>query len=171
MKKIMLLFVFLMAGMGLNAQTDAIDAFFQEYVDDPRFTVVYISPRLMGLFQNMDVDEWDMDDDDAATFLKITKGLKGLRILTTDGGDADGLYEEAVKKIDTSGYEVLMKVRDNDGSNLNFYIKENEDNTISELFLIAGGAGEEFVLLSFVGNMSLDEVTKMAKEIEDKNRH
>ncbi len=171
MKKLLILLTFLMASSGLRAQADAIDAFFKEYIDDPRFTVVYIGPKLFDMFGDMEINGVEFDDAEDEAAMKVIKGLKGLRILTSEE-DTGQLYAEAMKKIDTSDYELLMKVRDNDGSNVDFFIKENGDsNKISELFMIAGGKGEEFVLLSFVGNMSLDEVTKMAKGIKNKNRN
>ena len=158
------------AGTALQAQADAIDTFFKQYIDDSRFTVVYIGPRLFQLFGDMEINGVDFEDDDDEAVLEIAKGLKGLRILTAEV-DSDNLYEEAIKKIDTTDYELLMKVRDNDGSNLDFYIKENEDKKISELFMIGGGRGEDFVMISFIGNMSLDEVTKMARGIKNKDRN
>jgi hypothetical protein len=118
----------------------------------------------------MEINGVDFEDEDDEAVLEIAKGLKGLRILTAEE-DSDHLYEEAIKKIDTSDYELLMKVRDNDGSNLDFYIKENADKKISELFMIGGGRGEDFVMISFIGNMNLDEVTKMARGIKNKNRY
>jgi hypothetical protein len=170
MKKLIVLFALVIAGTGLQAQADAIDTFFKQYLDDPRFSVIYIGPRLFQMFGDMELDGVEFDDEEEEAVLEIAKGLKGLRILTAEE-DIDGLYEEAMRKIDTSGYEILMKIRDNDGSNLDFFIKENGDNKISELFMIAGGDGEDFVLMSFVGNMSIDEVTKMAKGIKNKNRN
>ncbi len=170
MKKLIVLFAMMLAGMSLNAQADAIDSFFKQYIDDPRFTVVFISPRLFSLFDKMDFDDDDFDDDEDEAILRATKGLKGLRILTADDYSNE-LYDEAIKKINTTDYEILMKVRDRDGSNLDFYIKESAENKISELFLIAGGDRDEFVLISFVGSMNLDDVTKIAKDIEKKNRY
>ncbi len=171
MKKLLILLTFLMAGMSLQAQADAIDTFFKQYIDDPRFTVIYIGPRLFTMLGDMEIEGLEFDDEDDEAAMKVMKGLKGLRILTSEE-DTDQLYKEAMKKIDTSDYELLMKIRDNDGSNVDFFIKENGDtDKVSELFMIAGGKGEEFVLISFVGKMSLDDVTKMARGIKNKNRY
>ncbi len=170
MKKLFVLFALLIAGISAQAQADAIDAFFKQYIDDSRFTVVYIGPRLFQMFGDMEINGVEFDDEEDEAVLEIAKGLKGLRILTSDQ-DVDELYEEAMKKIDTSDYELLMKVRDNDGSNLDFFIKENGEKKVSELFMIAGGDGEDFVMISFVGNMSIDDVTRMARGIKNKNRY
>lgn len=170
MKKLIVLFAVVIAATGLQAQADAIDTFFKQYIDDPRFTVVYIGPRLFQMFGNMELDGVEFDDEEDEAVLEIAKGLKGLRILTAEE-DADNLYNEAIKKIDTSDYELLMKVRDNDGSNLDFFIKENGDKKVRELFMIGGGDGEDFVMISFIGSMSIDEVTRMARGIKNKNRY
>lgn len=148
----------------LSAQPNAIDSYFQKYMDDDRFTVVYISSKLLNLFGEIDLGDHEMDDDEAESFKKIAAGLQGLRILTTEE-NSEEFYKEALDKIQTTDYEILMTVKDNDGQNFNFYIKETEEGKIGELFLIAGGPGEDFVLISFVGKLSLEDVTKFAKDI------
>ena len=57
-------------------------------------------------------------------------------------------------------------MRDKDGDNVEFLIKES-NNVIQELLLLSGGK-EEFVLLSFMGNLDLNKITRLAKEIEKK---
>ncbi len=154
-------------GAGLSAQDNAIDKYFQQYVDDDRFTVVYISPKMFQLFENLDMDELDMDDEESRIFMEVAKDMRGLRILTSEENVA-GFYKEAKAKINTSEYEPLITVRSKSEDNVEFLIKEEGDK-ISELLLIAGG-NDSFVLLSFIGSFDLAKVTKMAKEIEKENK-
>ncbi|MCB0606919.1 MAG: DUF4252 domain-containing protein [Lewinellaceae bacterium] len=152
----------------LSAQANAIDKYFQQYVDDERFTVVYISPKMFQLFEKMDIDDLDLDDDDDRIFLEVAKDMRGLRILTADE-NAAAFYKEAKAKINTTEYEPLITVRSKSKENVEFMIKE-EGNKVSELLLLAGG-DDSFVLLSFVGSFDLEKVTKMAKEMEKDNNN
>ena len=114
----------------------------------------------------IDTKVLDMENDaEAKAVLEMAKDLQGLRILTTDE-TPEAFYKEAKAKINTKEYEVLMTVRDKDGDNVEFLIKET-NNVISELLLLSTGK-DEFVLLSFMGSLDLNKITRLAKEIEKK---
>lgn len=151
----------------LYAQQDnAIDKYFQQYVDDDRFTVVYISPKLFELFGKLDLSGVDMEDAEAEAIVDMVKDLGGLRILVAEE-DTEALYKEAKQKINTKEYEVLMTVKDKDGDNVEFLIKDQGDGTIvDELFLLVGGE-DTFVLMSIVGTIDLAKVSNLAKAIEE----
>lgn len=144
-------------------QEDAISKYFAKYVDDERFTVVYVSGKMFEMINKM---ELDFDDEEAAAVLSVVKDIKGLRILTTE---EDGLkfYNEALKIIDTKGYETLMTVREGKSEHVQFLVKDSNDGkNINELLLLVGGEGEDFVLISFIGNIDLNEVGKLSKAFE-----
>jgi len=145
----------------LQAQANAIEKYFSQYVEDDRFSVVYISSRLINMMKDADIE--DFDDEESRVIMEIAKDLKGLRILSTDV-TPDKFYKEAKEKINTSEYEVWMTVRDKDGDNVEFLVKENKEKKIEELLMLI--SGDEFTLLSFVGNIDLDKVSKLADEIE-----
>lgn len=136
-------------------QADAIEKYFDKYMDDENFTVVYVSPKMFQMISKIAPDE--MDDDTKA----VIDDLKGLRILTTEY-NTKAFYKEAKSLIDTKEYEVLMTVRD-DGTNVEFLVKDTGD-IINELLLLVGG--DEFVLMSFVGNIDLDKIAKLANSID-----
>ena len=149
-----------------NTAASAIDKYFSSYVEDKRFDVVYISPKLFQMIGRIDSKILDMEDDaEAKAILDMAKDLQGLRILTTEE-TPEVFYKEAKAKINTKEYEVLLTVRDKDGDNVEFLIKES-NNVIQELLLLSGGK-DEFVLLSFMGNLDLNKITRLAKEIEKK---
>ena len=135
---------------------NAIDKYFQKYVDDERFTVVYISSKLFEMLGKLDVEGLHLEDKEAEAIMDIASDLKGLRILVAEQ-DARALYDEAKGMIDTKEYEILMTVRDKDEDNVDFLIKEDGDEKVKELLLMVGG-GDEFVLLSFVGSIDLEKV-------------
>ena len=159
-----LTFVFaLFLSTSMFAQEDAITKYFSKYVDNEDFTVVYVSGKMFELINKM---ELDFDDEEAEAVLAVVKDLKGLRILTTEN---DGLkyYKEALQIINTKEYETLMTVREGgEGENVQFLIKDNGGDVLNELLLLVGGDGEEFVLISFIGAIDLNEVGKLAKAFE-----
>ncbi len=164
---ILLLLVFAIQ-MPLLAQDNqdninAIDTYFKQYVDDDRFTVVYISGKLFQMLGKLDKQTLNMDaDEEAEALMEIAADMQGLRILTAEEG-AGALYSEAKQKIDTKLYEMLMTVRSRDGDNFDLLVREN-DGKIRELLVLGGG--DEFVLMSFIGNLDLDKISRLADEFE-----
>ncbi|MEM9887617.1 MAG: DUF4252 domain-containing protein [Bacteroidota bacterium] len=156
---------FCMLGSMLNAQADAISQYFNQYLEDERFTVVYISPKMFQMIQRMDVD-WDLEENEAQAVMATVEDLRGLRILIADE-DIDTLYEEATKKIDTKGYEILMSVRSKKKSNVQVLVKdEAEGNIVNELLMLVGGK-ESFVLMSFVGKINLKKVSELQNSFNE----
>jgi len=144
----------------LLAQGDAISNYFDQYVDDEKFTMVYISPKMFSLISKLDID--DMDDEEAEIVMDMVSDLRGLRVLTTDH-TPEKYYKEALEKINTSEYDILMSVRDRD-ENVQFLVKD-EGDVIDELLLLVGG-DDEFVLISFLGKIDLDKISELSKVID-----
>lgn len=165
MKNLLILFALVAFSSSLFGQADAISRYFDKYLEDDRFTVVYISPKMFQLFDRLDVD-MELEEDEEAAIKDMVSDLRGLRILTSDV-DVDALYQEATNKINTKEYEILMTVRNKRESDIQLLIKD-EDNgdTISELLMLVGGR-ENFVLMSFVGNISLDKVAKLSDSLNE----
>ncbi len=138
-------------------QQNAIEKFFNDYQDDDNFTMVYVSPKMFGMISKVTGDEFDQDLKD------IISDLKSLRVLTTKV-DAMKVYKDANSRINTSQYELLLTARDK-GQNVNFFTKStNNGDVIEELLLLVGGS-EEFVLLSFLGSLDLNKISKMASKL------
>jgi hypothetical protein len=75
-------------------------------------------------------------------------------------------YQEAIKTINTNEYELLLTARD-EGENVRFMVKSNGD-IVQELLMIVGG-DKEFALLSFLGNIDLKKIGKLAKALDIDN--
>ncbi len=155
-----LLIAFMGFAMPAFAQEDAITKYFDQYLEDERFTVVYLSPKMFEILGKLDLDE--LEDEEAAEVMDVVQDLKALRILTSEINTLE-FYEEAKRKIDTKSYETLMTVR-HDQENVEFLVKENGD-VIEELLLLVGG-GENFVLMSFIGNINLKKISKLANSVD-----
>lgn len=159
--------LFLTAGFANSAvaQEDAISKYFSKYVDDERFTVVYISGKMFELINKMEID---LDDEEAEAILAVCKDLQGLRILTTEENGLQ-FYKEALQVINKNEYETLMTVREGKSENVQFLVKDSGGgNVINELLLLVGGEAEEFVLISFIGKIDLNEVSKLSKAFKEK---
>jgi hypothetical protein len=140
---------------GAFAQDDAIGKFFGKYVDDSRFTVVSISPKMFRLLSKVN---WDTIPSD----LKQTVNrLTSLRILSTETTPAL-FYKEALTRIDRKEYEELFTVRSNK-DNVHFMIKEQGD-VIHELLMVAVDK-DGFTLMSFVGNIDLDKLSRLSTDM------
>ena len=164
-----LLFVITVVLLGVSstaqAQADAISKYFSKYVDDERFTVVYISPKMFQLFDKLDID---LDDAEANAIKEVVKDLRGLRILVAEENTM-ALYKEATQMIDKKEYEVLMTVRNKGEESVDFLIKDNGGDIIDELLMIIGGP-DDFVLMSFVGKIDINKISEMAKAFEDDDK-
>lgn len=168
MRYLTILAVILFASIGTaTAQNDAISTYFKKYVDDDRFSTVFISPKMFDLVQTMDID-MDLDDAEAAAIKDVVNNMKSIRILSSDT-DGMSLYKEAASIIGGGkGYETLMTVREKAGSNVQFMVKDGDkEGIIGELLLLVGGENSEFVLMSFIGDINLKNIGKLAKAFED----
>lgn len=141
------------ATMG-HAQSDAIQRYFEKYMNDPKFDMVYISPKMFEMVSKIDLEGDNVDPE----VKDIIKDLKGLRILSYDGPEGEEYYKEALSKINLNEYSELLTARDGK-ENVNIRVKDNGD-IVNELLLIVGG-DDEFVLISFSGNIDLKKVGKL----------
>lgn len=169
MKNLKILSIALLMGLASFAQAqtsniNAIDRYFQQYVDDDRFTVVYVSSKLLNMFGKLDIENMDMDDKETQAIIDLASDLEGIRILVAEENTMN-FFNEAKQKINTNEYEVLMTIRTQDEENVEFLIKDGND-VINELLLLVGSA-EEFVLLSFVGNISMEKISRLINEFDD----
>jgi len=157
MNKLFSLAILLFLSVSMNAQEDAIDRFFEQYQDDEDFTMVYVSPKMFQMFAKIAGEELDEE------LQSLVKDLKGLKVLKTENNSLQ-IYKDAVKKIPTKEYEVLMTARD-EGQNIKVLTKTKGDDIIEELLLLVGGA-DEFVLVSFVGNINLNDLARVASKLD-----
>ncbi|MBC7920414.1 MAG: DUF4252 domain-containing protein [Ferruginibacter sp.] len=162
--KIAILF-FLAVGLAgpVRAQDDAISRYFSQYSDNDDFTSVYVSSRMFSLFSRAVED----DPEDRELKRAISK-LKGLRILSSDKmRDGRKMYQEAARTILDRGteYEELMVVK-SEGQELKFLVVESGDK-IKELLMLSGG-GNDFLMLSLIGDIDLKQISRLSKSMDVK---
>jgi hypothetical protein len=158
LNKLVLFLPLILIGTGAFAQDDAIGKFFGKYVDDSRFSVVSVSPKMFRLLAKAN---WDtIPSDIKQTVSKLTS----LRILSTETTPAQ-FYKEALTRIDRKEYEELITVR-NKNDNVHFMVKES-GGVIHELLMIAVD-NEDFTLMSFVGDIDLDKMSRLSSSMSIK---
>ena len=153
------LFILVTGALSSFGQNDAITKYFNKYVEDERFSAVYISPKMFNMVSKIEIENMEPEVQE------VIRSMKGLRILHTEQNAAQ-YYNEALKSIPTSEYELLLTARDN-GENVRFMVKDNGD-IVEELLMIVGGE-KNFAMLSFIGNIDLKKVGKLAKVLEIDN--
>ncbi|MCH7410728.1 DUF4252 domain-containing protein [Belliella sp. DSM 111904] len=160
MKKYFLIIIALFLFTGAQAQDDAIVKFFSKYMEDDRFSRVYISPKMMqmaGGFLKSDVS----NDKDAADLGELISKVRGIRILTADKVNGKPLYNEAMSTLTKNKYEDLMDVQDKN-SNVKFMVRE-EGGKVRELLMITG-SDENFTLLSMLGNFTYQDLNMLSEK-------
>lgn len=163
MKKLLLVpFLLLAICFQANAQDDAIQKFFSKYMDDDRFSRVYISPKMMqmaGGFLKSNAGT-DKDADDLGTL--ISK-VKGIRILSSEEVDGKSLYSQVMSTLTKNKYEDLMDVQDK-GTSLKFMVRE-EGGLVKELLMISAD-GSDFTLLSMLGSFTYADLNMLAEKTD-----
>jgi len=156
MKKNILLAMAMMMSVAAFSQ-DVIERYFKGMNNDEQVTKVSISSKMFELFMHIDSEE-----ESEKELLETVSKLKGMKMLIKeDVADGEQLYKSAIKK-PNADYEVLMTVEDDD-EDLTFFIRE-ENGVIAELVMIAGGK-ENFVLLSLIGEIDLNQIAKLSRSM------
>jgi hypothetical protein len=143
-------------GFASFAQNNAIDKYFSSYYDMDDFTTVNISSKMFSLFTMI---EGETEEDQEV--LDCISQLTSLRILSTDREDLYPELNAIAKKIPTKEYEELMSIHEKDQDVL-FIIKEKDD-VITELLVLAYGEKQEFTIISLMGVIDLDKISKLSK--------
>ena len=161
MKKILTIF-FLTLGFALaaQAQEDAIQKFFSKYMEDDRFSRVYISPKMMQMAGGFLKNNAGTDKD-AEDLGKLISKIKGIRILSSDEVNGRALYSEVMSTLTKNKFEELMEVHDK-GSDLKFLVRE-EGGLVRELMMISGESSE-FTLISMLGAFTYQDLNMLAEK-------
>ena len=158
MKRFYILSFLLAITMQTFAQDDAVSKYFNKYSDDERFTSVYISNRMFSMFSSED------DKAEDKELKEVLNKLGGLRILTSDQANGTQMYQEAHRLLVTKGFEDLMEVKEKGKSEFKFMIRE-VNGKIRELLMLSG-AGKDFFLMSLIGDIDLNKISKLSKSLD-----
>ncbi|AUC81033.1 DUF4252 domain-containing protein [Lacinutrix sp. Bg11-31] len=187
MKKSIIVFAFAILLMPLTAMAQS--DIFDKYSDNDNVTYASIKPKMFQMLAKINVQT---DDKEAQEFMDMVKSITSFKTLATDDKAVAGDIAKWVKSR-SSSLEELMEIKD-DGVVVRFYVKEgkNEDH-VAELLMFVNGLdaitkdlevsvngkkrGMESVLVSFVGDIDLNQLSKLinafdlpgGKELDKKN--
>lgn len=159
MKKIAILLAFVVSTTCLFAQNNP----FERFSDMDGVTSVYISKNMLKLFpKNTDTDYGGVKVGD------FLHKLSSILILTTENKDVGKqMMSLANNQVKSPGYELLMRVRTEDKTKVNFFMKGKPEN-IHELIMIVDGGDDDSVIMQFLGDFTLQDIQKMTESF-DKN--
>lgn len=158
MKKIIFTLVFIFAVTIVSAQKNP----FEKFTDMNGVTSVYISKNMMSLLSK------DSNQYGGVDVTNFTEKLNSILILTTENKKvSQEMLSLANSRIKENNYELLMRVKSDDGELVNFFMKGKPDN-IQELIMIVDGNDDESVIMQFLGNFKLQDVQEMTRNF-DKN--
>jgi hypothetical protein len=151
MKKLILLFVLIIAIQGVKAQK-SIDALFQKYAGNDGFTTVTINGSLLKLASCLD------RNSDSSLPADVTE----IRILTQEDKSipVENFYDMVIKDIDLNMYEEFMRVKEKN-QDVRMLVR-TEGKNFKEFLLISGG--EDNALIQIKGNMSFEDAEKFSKD-------
>lgn len=139
----------------IQAQNNPVDELFEKYSGKEGFTTVYISSKMLSMFQNLDSKDEELID--------MMNKLKSIRILTVEDSLMNrnlNFFSELNKKTDFTSYEELMTVKEGNDV-VKFLIKET-GKIISELLIISGGKGGNTVI-SIRGDLDLKNISNLSR--------
>ncbi len=161
-KTLLILFLYMGYATSSFGQDDAIQKFFSKYMEDDRFSRVYISPKMMQMAGGFLKSNAGSDAEAQELGALISK-IKGIRILSADNTEGMTLYKEAMATLSKNRYEDLMDVQDKTSS-LKFMVRE-EGGLVKELTMLSGDS-DSFTLLSMLGSFTYQDLNILAEKTD-----
>lgn len=168
--------VFVMAIMLMPLTGMAQSDIFEKYSDDSNVTYVSIKPKMFQMIAKMGIN---VDDPEAKAFMDMVNSITSFKTIVTDKSEISADISKWVKSR-SSSLEELMEVRD-DGTNVNFYVKEGKDSDhVKELLIFVNGIDKkmdekieingkerkiETVVVSMTGDIDLNEISKLTSKM------
>lgn len=170
------LIVFVLAIMLLPLTGMAQSNIFDKYSDNSDVTYVNIKPKMFQMIAKIGVST---DDPEAQAYMDMVKSITSFKTIVTDNKTISADISKWVKSR-SSSLEELMEVKD-DGTNVNFYIKEGKDaDHVKELLIFVNGIDKmmddkieingqqrriETVVVSLTGDIDLNEISKLTSKM------
>lgn len=170
------LIVFVMAIMLMPLTGMAQKDVFEKYSDNSDVTYVSIKPKMFQMIAKMGIN---IDDEEAKAYMDMVKSITSFKTMITDNKEIAADLGKWVKSR-SSSLEELMEVKD-DGTNVNFYVKEGKDaDHVKELLIFVNGVDKymeegievggkerkiETVVVSLTGDIDLNEISKLTDKM------
>ena len=151
-----LIYILLCATIGLlPAHANII---FEKFANEKNVTYINVSKSLLSMMDGqLELDALDLES--------VIDELDRIQILTCE--ENKSLIPQIRKECDIfkkAPYEVLMKVNDS-GEAVIIYILPQSEGKIKELVMSVDDNGNEFVLIQLSGNISIDKLQNLTKNM------
>jgi hypothetical protein len=157
MKLTLTLLAWITLAAPLFAQEDAIARHFGSWLQDDRYTSVYVSARM---FQAMaDREDKTMDEN----LRQMIRSLRGMRVVQQQGADGSAAYRSAGEKLQSARFEELMTLKEK-GEQVRFFTQGGSGQKVGELVMLVSGP-KRFLMLSMVGDIDLGQVSRLSKSL------
>lgn len=144
--------------VGVIAQQNAINEYYQDHKEGEDVTTVSITGKLFSMMSDVEVDE-----PEAKEMLDFMSSIRAINIVMTDPAMfSENRYNDSRKRL-PSRYEELMEVEDKDGR-FDFRIDE-KNGTVNEVFMI-GAMEDRLILISITGDLDIRQIGRIAKEVQ-----
>ena len=170
------LIVFVMAVMLVPLTGMAQKDVFEKYSDNSDVTYVSIKPKMFQMIAKMGIN---VEDEEAKAYMDMVKSITSFKTMITDNKVIAADLAKWVKSR-SSALEEFMEVKD-DGTNVNFYVKEGKDaDHVKELLIFVNGVDKfmeegievggkerkiETVVVSLTGDIDLNEISKLTDKM------
>jgi len=159
MKKIIIILALTIATTTAFAQKNP----FEKFTDMDGVTSVYISKNMLSLLPKQ--AHMQYNGVDVGGFVDK---LSSMLIITSENKEiAQEMISLANRGIKESNYELLMRVKSEDGELVNFFMKGKPEN-IQELIMIVEDEKDESVIMQLLGNFTLQDVQQMTNGFNKK---
>lgn len=138
------------------AQAQDLDSFYKKYSDKEGITAVYISKNMLNLAGGQ-----NFGNTGNINFKALSGKVESVQILTSEKGKVKDELAKEISAITKNGYEMLMQVKD-EGEQVDFYVKNKSDKTISE-FIISVNDPDETAFIRITGAFTMDDLRELIK--------
>lgn len=140
----------------IQAQSDAISLHFSDYMEREDYRTVYITKRMFQLVGQVAEGSEDKALEEAV------KKLEGLRSLSSQQ-NGTALYNTFAKRV-PKDFEELLVVQEGREKTC-FWVKENAQGQIKELFMLSSSE-DEIVVVSIYGVVDLKQIAKLSRKMD-----
>src|SRR5690606_14843758 len=139
---------------------------FDKFEDKDDVTTVIVNKKMFEMIGSVKAD---IKDKEAQQYFNLVKKLDNLKVFTTTNAKiASDMKSTVTSYLKSNPLEELMRVND-DGKNVNIYIKSGaSENIVKELLMFIdtpNGRDTQAAVLSLTGNFSLDEISALPEKM------
>lgn len=161
------LLIFILAPMiGMAQYQSPVEQLFGKYAGQDGFTSVNVTKELFQMIMKMDIQ--GEGTEDVKDMQKMMEQLDGLKVITYENTEnpekAKTLYKEFSGLFPSGSFTELMVIKEN-GNNIRFLTKQDDNGKIQELVMLAEEDGEVTVL-SLVGRIDMSTVSKLSSKMK-----